>query len=461
MSEQRKPEAPRGAFYYTILVVLGVLIIALVFLAIRLLTVDLPEGNREWQATPTLTPAYGNVMLVTRDPSQPTPVPALHSGSTGERVVRLQTRLSELGYYTDTIDGQFGAGTTDAVIRFQREHGLTADGYVGENTETRLYGSEVYTAAPVAAAPVPAAQQTTPTPVPGVLKKGSSGDEVRRLQERLIALGYLSGAADGKFGSGTQTAVKWFQNVNGLKADGEAGPATQQILYADTAVPAPSPTPVPTPDAGAVLPYVRPDGLPLIVSREQPLPEGYQTSQLIVLNDYCDSSVVSMKYEGMRAEIRAADALVTMLRAAKADGIGSWQISAAWRSEADQQQLFDKKVRELMNQNGLSRSKARSAARNTVADPGTSEHHLGTCFDITVPNKSFKGTKQDKWLQQHSWEYGFIQRYPEGKKKITGYTAEAWHYRWVGQPHAEIMHRENLCLEEYVQKYGSLAEEAF
>ncbi|MBR4458356.1 MAG: peptidoglycan-binding protein [Clostridia bacterium] len=439
-----------------LLALFAVLFIALVISLFRVLPVWMTERN----ATPQPPPMYGNVMAVTRSPDQPTQQPSLHNGSAGERVFRLQNRLAELGYYTGTVDGQFGPGTEDAVLRFQKEHGLKADGYVGQDTETILYGSSIHTAAPVAPSPAPTATPKPTEAASTVLSKGSKGEEVRRLQERLRALGYLSGTADGQFGNATRDAVKWFQKVNGLKQDGAVGPATAAILYADTAVPAPSPTPVPTPDAGAALPYVRADGLPLLVNKTHPLPEGYQPLQLIVMNDYCDSAVVTIKYRNTTAELPAVDALMTMLRAARADGIKTWQISAAWRSEADQKQIFDKRVRELMNSNNLSRAKAQQAARNTAADPGCSEHHLGTCFDITVPGKSFKGTKQAKWLLAHSWEYGFIQRYPEGKSKITGYTSEAWHYRWVGQPHAEIMHRENLCLEEYIEKYGTNDEEA-
>ena len=106
-----------------------------------------------------------------------------------------------------------------------------------------------------------------------------------------------------------------------------------------------------------------------------------------------------------------------------------------------------------MKENGMSRSKARSATRKTVADPGTSEHHLGTCFDITVPGTTFAGTEQARWLGEHCWDYGFILRYTKDKEKITGFLAEAWHFRYVGEEHARIMRDENLCLEEYLEKY--------
>jgi hypothetical protein len=58
------------------------------------------------------------------------------------------------------------------------------------------------------------------------LKSGDSGDEVKRLQEALAALGYDVGEADGVFGAATEEAVKQFQADSGIEADGVAGPQT-------------------------------------------------------------------------------------------------------------------------------------------------------------------------------------------------------------------------------------------
>ncbi len=431
------------------------LALAAVALALFFMLRILPDYQRETGATPTPTAAYGNMMAVTRDPSQPTPFPALSKGSRGERVLRLQTRLRELGYYAGETDGQFGGGTEQAVMLFQQANGLDADGYVGEATEAILYSDSAvrYTGTPVTSA-APTAAASTPVPFPGTLRSGSKGDSVITLQTRLRELGYYTGAIDGDYGRGTQNAVSAFQSANGLTADGVCGQLTWTALFSDTAAPKPTMAPVPTLDPSAARPYVRADGLPLVVNKKNPLPEGYATLQLVDMSTYCDPDIVKIKYAGTLAESEAVDALMVMLGAARAEGVGDWQISAAYRSEAYQQQLMDEKVAELMRVNGLSRTKAEKAALNTVAEPGKSEHHLGTCFDITVPGRTFSGTRQHQWLTENCWKYGFILRYAKDKESITGYTAEAWHYRWVGQPHAQIMHEENLCLEEYVAKYG-------
>ena len=94
----------------------------------------------------------------------------------------------------------------------------------------------------------------TPPPVPTItantkayhnLKVGDRGDEVRRLQERLVELGYLpEGSADGAYGRQTANAVRKFQYYNGLRQDGVAGDATQTDLFENPdAAPAPTATP--------------------------------------------------------------------------------------------------------------------------------------------------------------------------------------------------------------------------
>ncbi|MBR6965501.1 MAG: peptidoglycan-binding protein [Clostridia bacterium] len=90
--------------------------------------------------TPTPLPDIpANVMAVTRDPSAPTPEPVLRTGSRGQEVKDLQSRLYQLGYYTDEIDGQFGGATKSAVIDFQKANGLEADGMVGSETKAVLF----------------------------------------------------------------------------------------------------------------------------------------------------------------------------------------------------------------------------------------------------------------------------------------------------------------------------------
>ncbi|MDO5436263.1 MAG: peptidoglycan-binding protein [Clostridia bacterium] len=106
----------------------------------------------------------------------------------------------------------------------------------------------------------PAPEATmTPNPKYHILNTKTRGDNVRKLQERLIELGYLTGKADGVYGNQTRKAVMEFQRYNGLTRDGVAGKITQTHLFEDpnvvpnpkrkaqaTDTPAPTDTPVPT-----------------------------------------------------------------------------------------------------------------------------------------------------------------------------------------------------------------------
>jgi peptidoglycan hydrolase-like protein with peptidoglycan-binding domain len=71
-----------------------------------------------------------------------------------------------------------------------------------------------------------------------LLKKGSTGEVVRQLQSALKDLGFDPGAVDGQFGTGTETAVKHFQQDRGITADGIVGEITwRNIDEADQSEP--------------------------------------------------------------------------------------------------------------------------------------------------------------------------------------------------------------------------------
>ena len=84
----------------------------------------------------------------------------------------------------------------------------------------------------------PPASPAPPASSPGLLREGSSGDQVREVQTRLAALGFPV-AVDGVFGAATTAAVRSFQRDRGLDPDGIVGPGTRQALFAGPAVPPP------------------------------------------------------------------------------------------------------------------------------------------------------------------------------------------------------------------------------
>ena len=303
---------------------------------------------------------------------------------------------------------------------------------------------ETPTPDPVSVTPTPTTSPTdTPKPTKAptrTLKKNFTGEDVKQLQQALIDLGYLNDAADGTFGTNTEEAVIRFQAVNGLSADGLAGVKTQELLYSGNALSADQ--------------APKPDFL-MLVNRQHKLGKNDAPTDLVTIESVLSADIVKVKYSGTKADRTATEALGRMLSAAIADGLSNFQISSAYRTYGEQQKLVDNSVAKYQKNNpDWSRDRCLSATYNTVAPAGTSEHQTGLAFDITVPNVSFTGTAQQKWLHEHCAKYGFVVRFTADKQKLTGFVAESWHFRYVGVEAAQTMTQNNWCLEEYVEKMG-------
>ena len=139
-------------------------------------------------------------------------MPMVYWGCTGDAVKTLQEKLNAKGFHSGNVDGIFGAKTYAAVTAFQKANSLGVDGIVGKLTWAKLYDATPVNVTPVTTQPM--------------LRTGSRGDAVRKLQELLNAKGYTCGSVDGIFGSKTKAAVLAFQKANGLGADGIVGPLT-------------------------------------------------------------------------------------------------------------------------------------------------------------------------------------------------------------------------------------------
>lgn len=138
-------------------------------------------------------------------------------GARGENVVKIQRELIRRGYNVPGgADGQYGSGCRETVKKFQGDNGLEIDGVVGKRTWDTLFptlGIEL--------------------PYPGkIITMGSRGENVIRIQKRLIRLGYnVPGGADGQYGSGCREMIKKFQGDNGLEIDGDVGENTWNTLF--------------------------------------------------------------------------------------------------------------------------------------------------------------------------------------------------------------------------------------
>lgn len=223
---------------------------------------------------------------------------ALKKGSSGDAVTKLQKRLIELGYMKVEATGYYGEKTAEAVKAFQRRASLEADGIAGEATQKRLYASDAprattttarattttttttmkptttttaattTTTAATTAPTTTASKQTqatttqaqttaqtksdkteqkttdttttaTTTTEPEILYEtlefGSSGREVRVLQERMTELGYYDHDISDYYGVFLRLAVMSFQLDAGLPATGVADNETQIRAYAEDA----------------------------------------------------------------------------------------------------------------------------------------------------------------------------------------------------------------------------------
>ena len=94
---------------------------------------------------------------------------------------------------------------------------------------------------------------------------------------------------------------------------------------------------------------------------------------------------------------------------------------------------------------------------NPYAVPaGTSEHETGLAADLKIDGyaqKRFVLSKVGRWVNENAYKYGFIIRYPFWGEDKTGVEYEPWHIRYVGFPHAQIIHRSHITLEEYVESF--------
>lgn len=207
--------------------------------------------------------ALVTVMILT--PGTRAEAASMKQGSRGAEVKTLQQNLIGLGYLEGTADGQYGAGTREAVKDFQAEFGLTADGVAGETTQAAIYNAVVrlqvelknagyapgtadgnfggntkkalekfqskkgleVTGIPDKATWAALDQQS------GGIRGGAAvrgADQTKLMQQALIGLGYLDGTADGVSGPKTKEAVRKYQKDYGLAADGTAGADTMTSL---------------------------------------------------------------------------------------------------------------------------------------------------------------------------------------------------------------------------------------
>ena len=194
----------------------------------------------------------------------------------------------------------------------------------------------------------------------------------------------------------------------------------------------------------------------LLVNKQHKLPEGWEDEivledaqntipeglELNEENDYLANDVFQVE-SGTLEAFRALQADL------EAEGI-IILLDSTYRSVARQEELWA----EFEEKYGL------EYTQNTVAEPGTSEHHTGLAVDVCIVKDGVVINENDDMIAEREIfariheklaDYGFILRFPENGKGITGYDYEPWHFRYVGSP--EIAHEimdNGMTLEEYL-----------
>ncbi len=166
-------------------------------------------------------------------------------------------------------------------------------------------------------------------------------------------------------------------------------------------------------------------------------------------NNYVALDLVDIDYNlgvGKLNQV-AYDNFKKMYSDALSEGI-SLYINSPYRSFTSQYQLY----------NEYSSSIGEVYAEKYSARAGFSEHQTGYVIDVVSADESesmdaFENTKAYQWMVKNAYKYGFIQHYQLGKEKYTGYAAESWHYRYVGDTVAKYLKENDITFDEYYEFY--------
>ncbi len=184
-----------------------------------------------------------------------------------------------------------------------------------------------------------------------------------------------------------------------------------------------------------------PSSITVLVNRVYLLPSTYIPANLVDPNVKFSFTYISDKRKMRKV---AATALEKLFEAGEKEGVILYGVSG-YRSYERQKQIYDKNIA----------TRGQAATDAVSAKPGSSEHQTGLTIDVSARSvnfrldQSFGDTREGKWLAKNAHLYGYIIRYPYGKSKITGYSYEPWHIRFVGKTVATYLYENELTMEEY------------
>lgn len=181
-------------------------------------------------------------------------------------------------------------------------------------------------------------------------------------------------------------------------------------------------------------------GYALLVNKYHSLSSDYEPEDLVKANGQYTFS----NNQYMRQEVYSA--FTDMFFKAKEEGL-TLLINSSYRNYENQKKAY----KDYEDAGG------KSYADRYAARPGFSEHQTGLTLDIFTPKfpttSTFHLSDEYNWLLNNAHKYGFILRYPEGKEKITGFSYESWHYRYLGVDLATKVYESGLTYDEYYAYY--------
>ncbi|MSQ27299.1 MAG: D-alanyl-D-alanine carboxypeptidase family protein [Dehalococcoidia bacterium] len=163
--------------------------------------------------------------------------------------------------------------------------------------------------------------------------------------------------------------------------------------------------------------------------------------------DLAETQGIATTRPGILLRLPVLQALRAMNTEARTAGIELTVVSA-YRSYNEQAGLF----------RFYTEGMGEAEAARISAQPGHSEHQLGTAIDFTSPEvrytleQDFGATAESRWLRANAARFGFVMSYPEGKEPVTGFAYEPWHYRFVGVEAATSVASSGLTLREYLDR---------
>lgn len=179
-------------------------------------------------------------------------------------------------------------------------------------------------------------------------------------------------------------------------------------------------------------------GCLILVNREHPIHEDYYNSvKMIPLN--------SNRYD-ILLESKTSTILEQLLKAV--DNHNEIVPISGYRTRREQEKIYS----ESLLANG------EAFTEKYVALPDRSEHQTGLAIDFCKKSDNidficpdFPCTGVHGVFRKKAINFGFIERYQQDKEHLTGISYEPWHFRYIGYPHAQILQKNNMSLEEYIQ----------